>query len=324
MTMPRRSGVTLLEVLVAIFVMGIGMLALLTLFPLGALRMAKALQDQRCSEAGASAKCVWTMKNILNDSGLTAAPGDGFINPLNPQVAANNALAEGPSYPILIDPTGYLTSTGTIFQLNLGGSSWIARRNVSFAAGNQAAFRWFTLLDDIDFESLATGLTLPGSPRALVPPAPLPVFVRDIRYSYAYLCQRPRQADTSVVDTSVVVYNKRPLSGVGNLSLAEYPYPTSTFDPTANTITINYAGLTPPPLRAGDWVLDASPVSSGGNVVSAHGYFYRVVEATDLGGSVLQVEVETPLRGFTAATVGTAIVLDGVAEVFTIGTARLP
>ncbi len=50
-TMKRRPGITLIEVLVAIFVMSIGLLALLTLFPLGALRMSQALQDDRSDRA---------------------------------------------------------------------------------------------------------------------------------------------------------------------------------------------------------------------------------------------------------------------------------
>lgn len=41
------SGVTLVEVLAALFVMGIGLLTLLTLFPLGALTMAQAIKDSR-------------------------------------------------------------------------------------------------------------------------------------------------------------------------------------------------------------------------------------------------------------------------------------
>ena len=41
------AGVTLVEVLTALFVMGIGLLALLTLFPLGALTMAQAIKDDR-------------------------------------------------------------------------------------------------------------------------------------------------------------------------------------------------------------------------------------------------------------------------------------
>jgi len=51
----KRPGITLLEVLVAIFIMGIGLLALLTLFPLGALEMAQAIQDDRAGKAAADA-----------------------------------------------------------------------------------------------------------------------------------------------------------------------------------------------------------------------------------------------------------------------------
>lgn len=46
---PARRGVTLLEVLAAIFLTGVGLLALLTLFPLGALDMAEAVRDDRAA-----------------------------------------------------------------------------------------------------------------------------------------------------------------------------------------------------------------------------------------------------------------------------------
>jgi prepilin-type N-terminal cleavage/methylation domain-containing protein len=51
----RESGVTLVEVLVAIFIMGVGLLALLTLFPLGALDMAQAIKDDRAAAIAADA-----------------------------------------------------------------------------------------------------------------------------------------------------------------------------------------------------------------------------------------------------------------------------
>lgn len=44
---PGTRGLTLVEVLVAIFVMGVGLLALLTLFPLGILSMRQAVNDDR-------------------------------------------------------------------------------------------------------------------------------------------------------------------------------------------------------------------------------------------------------------------------------------
>lgn len=42
-----QAGTTLVEVLVAIFITAVGLLAMLTLFPLGALDMAQAIQDDR-------------------------------------------------------------------------------------------------------------------------------------------------------------------------------------------------------------------------------------------------------------------------------------
>ena len=50
-----QAGVTLLEVLVAIFVMGIGLMSLLALFPVGALEMAQAIQDDRTAAIAAEA-----------------------------------------------------------------------------------------------------------------------------------------------------------------------------------------------------------------------------------------------------------------------------
>ena len=43
----RDAGVTLTEVLVTIFILAVGLLALLALFPLGALSMAQAIKDDR-------------------------------------------------------------------------------------------------------------------------------------------------------------------------------------------------------------------------------------------------------------------------------------
>ena len=57
--MNRRNAVTLTEVLIAIFVLSIGLMALLSLFPLGAAQMAQALKDQRTAEASLSPESIW-------------------------------------------------------------------------------------------------------------------------------------------------------------------------------------------------------------------------------------------------------------------------
>jgi prepilin-type N-terminal cleavage/methylation domain-containing protein len=59
----RRAGFSLVEVLVSLFILAAGLIALLTLFPLGAYQMAGALQDDRsqqtCLQADGKIREVW-------------------------------------------------------------------------------------------------------------------------------------------------------------------------------------------------------------------------------------------------------------------------
>src|SRR5262245_20634310 len=124
----RRSGATLIEVLVSIFVMGVGLIALLVLFPLGALRMAQAIQDEYCAQAGGSADAVAVVQSIRTDQKATKEinqlTGIPIIDPITskPYDVLNNPWAilgappppglypqadsDGPSYAVLVDPAG--------------------------------------------------------------------------------------------------------------------------------------------------------------------------------------------------------------------------
>ena len=62
-----RAGLTLMEVLVSIFIMAIGMLALLTLFPLGALRIDQAIKDERTAQAAVQATAYAKILDLAND-----------------------------------------------------------------------------------------------------------------------------------------------------------------------------------------------------------------------------------------------------------------
>jgi len=142
-------GISLVEVLVAILITSIGLLALLTLFPLGALEMVQAVQADRTGHikrnAGATAN-TWDIRHdqlvtnaMLNPNNMTANPyipnpGVGFIGPPaltarqagagTPQLTPSNPLsANAPSYPVLVDPNGYWAN-------NLAGNpawqDWVA------------------------------------------------------------------------------------------------------------------------------------------------------------------------------------------------------
>jgi prepilin-type N-terminal cleavage/methylation domain-containing protein len=128
--MRRRSGVTLIEVLVAIFIMAIGMLALLALFPLGALSMAQALKDDRCASAAVNAEAFavahdikhdvavaggnWGALNFNNAFGANTSPWTTTTAPWNvaPFTTANWNLGQaigysGPSFGVIVDPSMY-------------------------------------------------------------------------------------------------------------------------------------------------------------------------------------------------------------------------
>jgi hypothetical protein len=69
-----RAGVTLIEVLAAIFITGVGLLALLVLFPLGALSLAQAIQDDRTAAVAQGAVALGqTGTALVSDTGSFVA-----------------------------------------------------------------------------------------------------------------------------------------------------------------------------------------------------------------------------------------------------------
>src|SRR3954453_19878480 len=61
----RRSGITLTEILISIMIMGVGMVSLATLFPLGLLRIREANRMTRSTLLAESAMHEITSRNLL-------------------------------------------------------------------------------------------------------------------------------------------------------------------------------------------------------------------------------------------------------------------
>jgi len=102
--MKRRSGMTLTEVLIAIFVLAIGLMGILALFPLGAMRMAQAIKDDRCGTLESNATSL--MHSGFKDQMALSAPSQQpnrdpiFRNDFNTQPGQPNYYAGYPSgYP---------------------------------------------------------------------------------------------------------------------------------------------------------------------------------------------------------------------------------
>src|SRR5262249_30237619 len=127
--MKRRSGVTLVEVLVAIFVMGIGLIALLTLFPIGMLRMARAIHDEYSTQSAINGYSNAILYNLGQDADVNSETNDLynrqppafairpntdlFLNPMPRNSTAPfaqvllSADLTSESYPIFVDPIGF-------------------------------------------------------------------------------------------------------------------------------------------------------------------------------------------------------------------------
>lgn len=112
----QRPGVTLTEVLVALFVMAIGMIALLTLFPLGMMQINQAIKDERTTQAANNAdylmRTYWRQyvieatKNGVTETNLVDPlhPNhlDFMIAMENPNVVTNTTPPAVPPYPKLL------------------------------------------------------------------------------------------------------------------------------------------------------------------------------------------------------------------------------
>jgi prepilin-type N-terminal cleavage/methylation domain-containing protein len=272
----QRRGVTLTEVLVAVFVLGLSLVALMTLFPLGASNMAQAIQDDRAAQCAANAAA------LLRTSWRAAVDNGTVDVNLETTLASNKA--------VYFDPYGALSFTGAA-QTSVAGAGTMPRAGVAGLNLTQAQ-RWFSLLDEMTFNTNGT-LSLTGNSASRRPD-----------YSWAYVLRMLGSPNPPVggqpaqyaraLDYSVVVYKGRPFASTAGLTpVGETSVGVSSA--TAGSTSITFAGL-PATFKKGMWVLDGT-----------NGYFYQ---ATGVNGNI--VEVNNPIRvGFA-----TAVIIDGVVNVF--------
>lgn len=127
----RRPGVTLMEVLIATFILSIGLLAIMALFPIGAVNMARAINQDRSATHGVNSDAVFRYywKQAWNDpNGGNVRPTwqDAYLYSQEPflvqlQAHATYGTPAGtpipdsssqPGFVVLVDPVGYLTKSG--------------------------------------------------------------------------------------------------------------------------------------------------------------------------------------------------------------------
>jgi len=232
--MQPRRGLSITEVLIAIFIMAIGMISLLALFPIGMIRMAQAIRSNRVALASGNAQSLlelqllrdarsnpWIEHAIRREPALYDAMNNQY------RFANSPALAQLHTCPVYIDPIGsslwqHLPSANpydqyqagdplgrfaglavepTVPQANIG----IPRSYSSFAvpgAHRSVLYRWYTVEDDLTFTPSGLAVSNPVE--------------RERRISWAYLWRRPVWAEEAVADVSLVLYNGRLIAGRGN------------------------------------------------------------------------------------------------------------
>jgi hypothetical protein len=321
--MKHRPGITLIEVLVAIFIMGIGMITLLTLFPLGALSIANALKDDRTSQAAANADSVANAKVLRHD---------GRVNgQFNAQISAVKAMGGNlsiPSSPVYVDPHGGLQGLGRLGGAAPAGIARVDTTYVENPGGAGVAFLdtnlvdlYFTLLDDYNFTNAGVPDSAGGTE-----------IQRYGRYTWAYMLRRPKLGDEHVVDMTVVTYYNRPTQNLNEERV--FANAIRTLDANNNPTTqlaIPYgAAATKPKIRKGGWILDVTldVVPGALDPGTVRGYFYRVVDITENATNnqlilELQYPVKAARKGITT-TACTIVEMDNVSEVFERGTGYIP
>lgn len=306
-----RKGTSLVEVLVAMFIMTIGMLSLLALFPLGVLRMAQALRDERAGQATLQAKSIANLLDLRHEPNATA-PKDYFKNPDNG--TAIDAAPGYPSYPVFLDPVGWKITGG--IPPYAGGTSNVRRINSS------KGLQWFSLRDEISFDGKAlTPQTVGGS------------LSYDPSFSWAYLLQQPNRQEPSIVDCSTVLFYRRP-ELQPSLSLAEgyFNQGLEVFH-AKNTFKIPADGTgVVPKLKSGDWVLDCTvekitnPLKKTETVPIPHSKFYRVLAVVDETPAYVEFEVHVPIQKWVPGTppAPEILIIEGIYDVFENGPGKLP
>lgn len=140
-----RPGLTLTEALVALFVMALGLLSLLTLFPLGAFQMAQALKDDRTAQTAIQAdgymRMYWQQHVVEGNTERTgiseAMLNPGVIGPITittmPPLGGTITAASTAS-PIVITSTGHGIPSGPPVQVTVTGVGGITGANGSWPA----------------------------------------------------------------------------------------------------------------------------------------------------------------------------------------------
>jgi prepilin-type N-terminal cleavage/methylation domain-containing protein len=194
-----RQGLTLLEVLITIFVMAIGFLSVLTLFPLAARKIVRSIDSDRVNLMAANASGCDQLLGIRNaiqyqmDQDLGLAPVTQKLQP--------SLIYHFDPIGVFGGATSISRSLGTLKTVGLNPNA-LADQSLNQlrtilslpTIADLKMKEWMTSQDEINFE-----------PWGL----PEPNFRKGNRYSVSFLYRRNTLADSNSLETLMLVYAGR-------------------------------------------------------------------------------------------------------------------
>ena len=318
-----RPAVTLMEVLVAIFILSIGMVSVMAFFPIGALNMVRSVRDQRTAQLAVNSNTIlhtWWKDCWLGSDGLImpeeiASRSEPTIEALDtdPLTGFNILRTDtGPSNPVMIDPLGM-----SAYGPNLGG--FIARthfNNVFPTAGTRRnQLRLCTLPDDIAYDKNGEPSNLSGQ------------FDRGYRYTCAWIMQREHNSNPYDARVYTLTFDNRPY----DLPEGDQIYPSTQLtlnDPNSLALVSPSSAL--PRTKKGGWIMVAYHVTyelkGAGVAAKAPRWvvsFHRTIAQDDLlagANNIRTLALEQPIQ--TPATFDDVrvVVFEKLVEVFDRGT----
>jgi hypothetical protein len=285
-----------MECLVGFGILGIGLTSVFTLFPFSALTLGQALRDDRtttCAIMADHSLRDWHYRHVVEpgDNGAFEPYHRAMDDPRSVGYPTNyppgTFLAvprnsTEPSYPVLVDPMGAVAGKQAVGD---NGETGMPRVNL-FLLNNQAlALRYCSLMDSMTYDENGT--------------VPNNIDMREMRYNWLWVLQRPVNRDRFTVRMQVVVFNKRThlYTPPGSESVT-----SARFTPGDTTIT--NVPLTAD-VRKGGWVMDGSigttrDAFDGVVRPIRHGEFYRVLSVTEVtdpttGVTTYSLEVHKPI-----------------------------
>lgn len=292
-----------MEVLVGFGILGIGVASVISLYPFAALTAGKALAADRTTA------CALTADGQLRDvhKRLVVEVGEASTEPYYPRLDTGSGTGArlspddtGPSYPVFIDPIGLANNIQpTTVGTNI--STAIPRVPLSVVNGSSNplfhALRYCSQMDGLGYDEDGR---VPGPPNGPGLPD-----MRELRYNWLWVVQRPVNRDRYNLRMKVVIFNQR-----------IHQYRPSMVETVFQNVslTVGQTQVVGVPataeLRKGSWIMDA-----GNGTTLRHAEFYRVVSIADNG----TIEVHRPIRsphGNIGTYTANLVVMPGVVDVY--------